>query len=283
MTIGIAWVARRSDGREDLYLASDSRTRGGRVFNLAPKLMPLPRSDAAICFSGDSAVAYPLMLQVAASIAAHEPARDRNLDICELLKHLLRLLTDVVDDIKDSDLLPFSKHDPEFILGGYSWRRRDFCIWTISFDPKEGRFVERESNGFHSLLRKVAFTGDWARRYRAMLVQHLDERRARRNEHFAHMTPLRVLADLLRSTGADDGGSIGGAPQVIRIGPHMNTRPLTVIWGAERDRYLYGRKLLSYENCDYWSIDPVSGETHPPKHYSKEICERSSLPSDVEG
>lgn len=266
MTIGVAWIGKRSDGREDLYLASDSRTRGGRLFNLAPKLLPLPRSDAALCFSGDSAVAYPLMLQIAAAIAAHEPARDRNLDIGELLRHLLRLLTDIVVDIKDDRLLPFDKHDPEFILAGYSWRRRDFCMWTISYDPITHRFIDRESENFHPLLRKAAFTGDWARRYRGLLMRELNLRQTRQQDHTAHMTPMRVLAKLLSS--AVDADSIGGAPQVLRIGPHMNTRPLTVIWGAERHRYLYGRKLLDYENCDYWALDPISGETHPPRHFS---------------
>lgn len=248
-------------------MASDSRTRGGRTFDIAPKLLPLPRSDAALCFSGDSAVAYPLMLQISAAIAAHEPARDRNLDIAELLKHLLRVLTDTASNIKDDDLSPFDKHDPEFILGGYSWRRRDFCIWTISYDPKLGRFVERESERFHPLLRKAAFTGDWARRYRSILVRELNARQAVREDHSAHMTPLRVFANLLSKTAPEC--SIGGSPQVIRIGPHMNTRPLTVVWGEDGGRYLYGRKLLAYENCDYWAVDPFSGKTHPPRHFSR--------------
>jgi hypothetical protein len=265
MTIGVAWIARRSDGREDLYLASDSRTRGGRVFDLAPKLLPLPRSDAALCFSGDSAVGYPLMLQIAAAIAAHEPARDRNLDIGELLKHLLRVLTDTAAGIWNNEHFPFDKHDPEFILAGYSWRKKDFCIWTIAYDLKNREFRSRESVSFHPLLRKAAFTGDWARKYRVLLTKALDERKDRDSDHRAHMTPMRVLAQLLLESKADD--SIGGVPQMLRIGPHMNTRPLAIIWGAEGYRYLYGRRLLDYENCDYWALNPITGQTCPPKHF----------------
>lgn len=263
VTIGVAWVAQRSDGRQDLYLASDSRTRGGRLFDLAPKLLPLPRSDAALCFSGDSAIAYPFMAQISASIAAHEPARDRNLDIGELLKHLLRLLTDTANNIRD-DYFPFDNHDPEFIFAGYSWRAKDFRIWTISYEPRTKKFVHWEANNFHQLMRKAAFTGDWATRYRAALVKRLEWHRVRRSH--INMEPMRLLADMLRSSGRDD--SIGGAPQVLRIGPHMNTRPLTVLWGESQKRHLYGRKLLDYENCDYWCLDPDSGQTHPPDHFS---------------
>jgi hypothetical protein len=32
MTIGIAWVGRRKDGRDHLYIAADSRTRGAYCY-----------------------------------------------------------------------------------------------------------------------------------------------------------------------------------------------------------------------------------------------------------
>jgi hypothetical protein len=265
MTIGVAWIAKRSDGREDLYLASDSRTRGNRVFDLSPKLLPLPRSDSALCFSGSATIAYPLMLQVSAAIAAHGPAKDRNMDIGELVAHLLAVLTDTASKITE-EMDPFTAHDPEFIFAGYSWRAKDYRIWTISFDEKSKEFRARESANFHASLRKVAFTGDYARQFRGQLTKKLDDLVNQDDSYNLSMQPLKLLAHALRSR--DKPPSIGGSPQVLRIGPHMNTRPLAVIWGSERQRYLYGRQLLSYENCDYWAIDPDSGESEPPKHFS---------------
>lgn len=90
MTLSIAWLAKRSDGREDLYFASDSRTRGGAIIDTTPKIITLPRSDCAIAFAGDTAETYPLMLHISAAIDAHGPARDRNLDLKELKGHLLK-------------------------------------------------------------------------------------------------------------------------------------------------------------------------------------------------
>lgn len=260
MTIGVAWVARRSDGLEHLYLATDSRTRGARLFDYSPKIMLLPRSDAAICFSGKADLGYPMLHHISQAIAAHEPARDRNLDIRELVTHLLKVLTDVAESIRD-DLDPFENHDPEFIFAGYSWKAKDFCIWTIDFDVRLKKFVARESESFHPKLRKAAFTGDRARSYRSVLVQSLNRIHTRPQ---VHMEPLRILArEIKQATHLD---SIGGSPQLVRIGTHMNARPLSVLWGPRRIRHIFGRPLLEYENCDYWAVDPHSGKTFPPDH-----------------
>lgn len=260
MTIGLAWVSTRSDGREDLYLAADSRTRGIRVLDLSPKLFPLPRSDCALCLAGDTASTYPLALQIAAAIAAHGPARERNMDITELKFHILRVLTDTINRVRDS-MAPLTTHDPEFIFAGYSWRRKDFQIWSLNFDVARHQFVAREAKAFHKTLRKAAFIGDYARKFRSQLTIQLNG--LSRN---VSTEPLSLLATNLKSATGND--SIGGAPQVLRIGPHMNTRPLCVLWGTERRRHLYGRELLSYENCDYWAIDPATGKSEPPLHFA---------------
>src|SRR4051794_18479723 len=120
MTIALAWLAKRKDLREDLYFAADSRTRGIRVLDLSPKILTLPRSDCAIAFSGDTSAAYPLMLQLSMAIAAHEPARDRNMDITELKSHLLKICTDMMNRARDA-ALPFEPSDAQFLFGGYSW------------------------------------------------------------------------------------------------------------------------------------------------------------------
>lgn len=261
MTVALAWLAKRPDGREDLYFATDSRTRGVRVMDLSPKILLLPRSDCAICFAGDTSATYPLMLQISIAIAAHEPARDRNLDISELKSHLLRICTDMIARVKD-EALPFEPSDAQFLFGGYSWRSKAFRLWTIYFDAKSKMFRVREAVSFHKRLEKAAFIGDWAIKYRRALVTKLSIEPEGRS---AQLEPLSVLADLIRSAGPDD--SIGGSPQLVRVGPHMNVRPFCVAWGDPKTPHLFGRPLFDYENCDFWTIDPDSGQIRAPKHF----------------
>jgi hypothetical protein len=54
MTVALAWLGQRRDGREYLYMASDCRVTGARVLDTCPKILTLPRSDCAICFAGDT-------------------------------------------------------------------------------------------------------------------------------------------------------------------------------------------------------------------------------------
>ena len=117
MTIGLGWIGTFRDGREHLYLAADSRVRGGQHLDACPKILTLPRSDCALCFAGDTSTAYPMMMQIANAIAAHEPARDRSLDIGRLNIHLLRVLTDLVARIADN-VIPFARNDAQFLFGG---------------------------------------------------------------------------------------------------------------------------------------------------------------------
>lgn len=263
MTISIAWVATRSDGREDLYFASDSRTRGVRVLDVSPKILTLPRTDAAISFAGDTIAAYPMMLQISNAIAAHQPALERNLDLSELKKHLLRVLTDMLASVQDF-VTEFETADGQFLFGGYSWRSKRFRLWTFYYEKASKSFRAREVTSFNSRLKIAAFIGSFAKTYRQQLSKALYQTRS--NNTTAFLEPLKILADCLRAAGPKD--DIGGAPQVVRIGPHMNCRPLCVAWGAEKKPYLFGRPLFDYENCDCWIIDPDSNRISPPKHFT---------------
>ena len=259
MTIATAWVGTRSDGVSHLYFASDSRTRGGCVFDSCPKVLTLPRSDSAICFAGELDWSYPLMVQISNAIAAHQPSRTRHLDIAQLKDHLVRLTTDLVASIADR-MIDFDATSATFIFGGYSWRASMFLVWTLTYDATRKVFVARPNQNFHAKLDQAAFIGDWAAKFRSRLHQSLtrDEHDAIHPEHL----PLIELSQLLTETSQDD--SIGGPPQVVRIGAHMNTRAFCVPWGTPPQKTIFGRKLFDYENCDYWSLDPFTGVISPP-------------------
>ncbi len=223
------------------------------------KILTLPRSDSAICFAGTTHAAYPLLLQIAYAIAAHAPARDRAMDVGQLQEHLLRLCNDLINRFKEA-AAPFQDREVQFLFGGYSWLTQDFRIWTFDYRSRDAKFVVRESRTFHEKLRKAAFIGDQSRRLREELFRTL-----RPLSRAAHMEPLGVLSELLRS--ATPTGTIGGAPQVIQITQHMNTRPLVVRWNNEDT--LFGRPLFQYERVDYWSIDPFSGLPYPPDKFGE--------------
>jgi hypothetical protein len=233
------------------------------VLDVSPKILALPRTDAAISFAGDTLAAYPMMLQISNAIAAHQPALERNLDLSELKKHLLRVMTDMLGSVKDY-AQGFDITDGQFLFGGYSWRAKRFRLWTFYYEKASKTFRARKATSFHRRLGVAAFIGSFAKSYRQQLSKALYQ--GRENGRAAFLEPLKILADCLRAAGPDD--DIGGAPQVVRIGPHMNQRALCVSWGKEKKPYLFGRPLFDYENCDCWIIDPDSSEISPPRHFT---------------
>lgn len=197
------------------------------------------------------------MLHLAYAIAAHEPARDRSLDIARVKAHLLRLFSDLVLRIKELPE-PFAANDAQFIFAGYSWLKKDFRIWTIQYLEKEKKFSAWESLNFIPSIRKAAFIGDMAKDMRALLAQKLGRR-----DDFVYLEPLKYMSEFLQS--ATNRGSVGGPPQIVRITQHMTTRPLCVRWNGEDT--LFGRPLFEYENIDYWTVDPINGRFFRPRKF----------------
>jgi hypothetical protein len=197
------------------------------------------------------------MIQLGYAIAAHEPARERNLDIARVKAHLLRVFSDVVNRITDA-VQPFATDDAQFLFAGYSWLSKDFRIWTIYYDATERRFKARDALSFHDRLRKAAFVGDWAKRLRAEVARSLRE-----TGPPVYLEPLRTLAEMLKTSTRQD--TIGGPPQIVRITAHMSTRPLCVRWNDEDT--LFGRPLFDYENVDYWTVDPFTGRFARPRKF----------------
>jgi hypothetical protein len=257
MSVGIAWVGTRRDKRQHLYVASDSRVTGGQRLDACPKIWTLPRSDCVLCFAGHTAATFPLMLQLAYAIAAHEPARERDIDIARLKDHLLKLFTDLVKRIRESPS-PFSSEDAQFLFAGYSWLKKDFRIWTVHYLEHERRFAAREALSFIPRLAKAAFIGDRAKDLRAQLARSLSG-----EGDPVYLEPLSILSKMLAN--APNEGTIGGPPQLVRVTQHMSTRPFCVRWNDEDT--LFGRPLFDYENTDYWIVDPLHGKFYEPRKY----------------
>ena len=127
VTVGVGWI--RKSGRYDqLFLATDSRLGGdGNLWDQCPKLVSLPRRDAVVAFSGTTAQAYPLMLQVSNSILGYESGRDGNQELHYLLEHLERVANAVLSSIGADPAVVGPRPEGNFVspgdvvvLGGFS-------------------------------------------------------------------------------------------------------------------------------------------------------------------
>lgn len=285
MTITTAWVRTLRDCKE-LIIVSDSRLNGGKKMDCGQKVITLPRSDAFICFAGNTDWAYPLMHQVANAISTFEKSASRAQDISELKSHVLKVfegLRESVHDASGNEGVPSA----EFLFGGYSWIRKEFMIWRIHFHvpklrklPKGGakaaaRLIEERSRFIASPANEWKgqpwiFAGDIEHVKQARLdLKKLLQSRGRSPEQVNvfkfDWEPFEVIRDMLRKVESNFGefknGSIGGVPQVLKIYEHLSSKYLGVEWkraGTEdkSDIYVCGRKTLPYETPSLWVLNP---------------------------
>ena len=96
--------------------------------------------------------------------------------------------------------------------------------------------------------------------------------------------PFEVIRDMLEEAQNDHSkysfGSIGGAPQVMKIYEYLSSQMLGVKWKNKGDEtiktYISGRQALDYEVPDAWILDPQTLLTSHPR-----FSENIDLP-DVE-
>lgn len=297
MTVALAWVRRIRDC-EELVFASDSRLSGdGRLFDGCPKILTLPRSDCAICFAGDTGNAYPVMIQLALAIDSHAPARRGSLDIVSLKTHALKIFNGMAGLLKDSPHVtgtrPTLKPNITFIFGGYSWIKKQFHLWTITYKDAEKTFIaqpakwacysekseqcvtrRRSDLEETHYFGKIAFAGDQSPLAKQLLFERLDEEHKRsRKPVRLDLQPLMVVRDMLRNYPHLE--TIGGAPQVVKVYQYMNTAPLGVYWPnkASGQVTLLGRLCLGYERIDRWILDPDTGVSESPIYSRNDVDE----------
>ncbi len=202
------------------------------------------------------------MIHLANAIEAHQPARDRSVDIGVVKNHLLRVFTDTLATM--NWVLEPRKSDLQFIFAGMSWRSKGFRLWTVEYNPVAKKFDAREASPNDGPIEKAAFVGDWAGRARAKL-QRVSNTLTPQTSN-AEFVVFEIVRDLIRDAQPHD--SIGGVPQLIRIAEHMNTRIFAVRWpGPGGGVYLMGRKLFSYENTDNWILDAETLSIEKPRTY----------------
>jgi hypothetical protein len=273
MTIGAAWISGSSESQQ-LWFATDSRLSGdGNIWDDCPKIMPLPRRDAIAAFSGDTAQAYPLMLQCSNAITSYSSASDGTLEFFRVLAHLQRVMNSMMNHVYPDPLLsgaateerPFSSYGDTVVLGGYSRQRRELVIRALHYQQGENqwRFEHIRSRIGAGQQRIIKIFGDSRARNRFtyLLVKHLKDNGTHGQDIPFGLEPLEVMANFLRLPECRTDhqwpvdrrpSTIGGAPQVIQLYPGAQATPLAVNW---EDRgvpgvFVMGRKVFSYERLN---------------------------------
>jgi hypothetical protein len=285
MTITAAWVRTLRDCKE-LIVVSDSRLNGGKKMDCGQKVIALPRSDAFICFAGDTGWAYPFMHQVANAISTYEKSASRAQDISELKSHVLKVFEGLRESVHDAcgdEGIPSA----EFLFGGYSWIQKEFLIWRIHFQvpklrklPKWGekaaakmikersKFIATPAKDWKGQPWIFAGNKEYVDQARLDLSKMMRSRKRLPDqvENFKFdWEPFEVIRDMLRKVESNPSefknGDIGGVPQVLKIYEHLSSRYLGIEWkkpGTEDkpDIFVCGRKTLGYETPTLWILNP---------------------------
>ncbi len=272
MTLCIAWI-RKVDESEELVFATDSCLSGGaEKWNTGIKLFELPRKDCLLCFAGTTARAYPLILNLISSMNSDDRLSDQRTDIYDVLFHLTELFSDLVKDIvKEHPRLDLDemKGEAQFIFGGWSWQKQQFCIWHLCYakDAEGFIFVDRVAGS----SRPYAIIGTEERLAdaKSLLKKELDEddEDDKLLSGAFDMEPLKVLARMAREVKY---GTIGGAPQVAKVYKSGTSEFFGVKWLGQYT--LLSRKLDRFSKPSVRYIDPdTSGiiEDQLPSHLAE--------------
>lgn len=266
MTLSCVWL--RSVGSvQEMVFATDSRLRGPFVWDACPKIMPLARNDSALCFAGDTGIAYPIMLQVQTAIRQHSRTLNRAVDLPDFKGKVIEIINGMRDSMHSLPHLEDGRHieDETFLLlGGYSWRDAAFAIWTLHFDPPINRFTFRPASPWGGVdsLRLLSVVGNEVEEAKARLIELLKSRGKRTSGGF-DMEPFEILRDMIRQ---DVSRFIGGPPQLLKVYRHMNATPLSVYWPSKAAAgvTMLGRRLLPYERSSVGILDPDTLEINAP-------------------
>lgn len=289
MTIGAAWIYGNNQSQQ-LWFATDSRLSGDEnIWDDCPKIMPLPRRDAIAAFSGCTAQAYPLLLQLSNAIGSYRAAADGGMEFLHVLTHLQNVVNSMMSHVNVDPLIsgaattgrPFSTYDDALIFGGYSRQRNSLVIRALHYQATETqwRFERVRSRVGFGQQRIIATFGDGRARNRFvyLLCQRLKRDGTFHSDIPLKLEPLGVIADMLRMPECSTDHkwpmnrrprSIGGAPQVMQLYPGGQATPLAIHWeaGERSGVFIMGRQAFRAEHLD---VPLVTFRGHEARIYAR--------------
>lgn len=258
MTIAVAWTRTVADTHE-LLIASDSRlSGGGGHVDICQKVFPLARGDVSMAFCGTTSRAYPVVLQILNFVNNSPKALSRGTDITDLKRVILEVVNGFRDAYQQTDDLDINDDDKTtlFLLAGFSWKLGRYVIHTLYYDLTLRKYTFRPAGawGGQRLVlperrKRIAVVGDYVGDFKDKLRVTLASK-GRLGVGGFDMEPLEVLTEMLADSAftkrtSQNSGLIGGAPQLVKVYRYGSALPFAVAW--QGNRYLFGRKLLSFE------------------------------------
>ncbi len=219
MTLCASWIRHgKNDEGDELVFATDSRLSGGEAWDTGQKLFDLGRQDALLCFAGATNRAYPLILHGGSLQRYNIAWSDPRLDLFDVLDALCNLFTELCQRIDTSGLSgsapqPLTGDDEvSFLFGGWSWRKKQFGLWGIGYNPAIKAFT---ANALHEREDQMPFTfiGDEVEKAEELMQEILIAEK-RVFSRVLDMEPLRVLARMIGDRGHP---SIGGSMQIAKV------------------------------------------------------------------
>lgn len=257
MTLVTAWIREAGNGGQ-LVVASDSRLSFGARWDCCPKIFPLLRNDSVLAFCGDTAFAYPILLQLANAVRNYEKVQSREMDITDLRPHFLKVIESMRTQVTG---LPMGKNaidstDFVVLFAGYSSKLKKFKAWALTYDKAKKSFNYKPIS-FHSKRTKgtkpFLFIGDNVPdAMKSLYLRLINQKRLTTGG--LDMEPLEVLTEMYESSKYD---KIGGPPQIVKIYSYANVLPVNVLWPRESPTMIahFGRPLLPYEGSRYACLD----------------------------
>ena len=255
MTLCIAWI-RQKGQTEELVFATDSCLTGGEKWNTGIKLFELPRKDCLLCFAGSTFRAYPLILNLVASIKFDKRLSSQQTDVKEILDYLTELFSDLCADIKEGvgDIHEL-RAEAEFLFGGWSWKLQKFCIWKLLYSKDAGGFIFEDYHN-QQLSRICIFLGDEIESARELYRKEFED------DNFdapLNMEPLKVLAVMARDK--ENYHSIEGALQIAKVYASGTSEFFGVMWPSTDGKPSFlGRELSNFNKPPVRYIDPDTAE-----------------------
>ena len=255
MTLCIAWIRQKGES-EELVVATDSCLTGGEKWNTGIKLFELPRKDCLLCFAGSTFRAYPLILNLVASIKFDRRLSSRQTDIKKVLDYLAELFSDLCADIKEGvEDIHKLRAEAEFLFGGWSWKSQKFCIWKLYYSKDAGGFIYEDYHN-QQKSRICVFLGDEIESAWELYRKEFDD------DNFddpLDMEPLKVLAAMARDK--KNYRSIEGALQVAKVYSSGTSEFFGVMWPSiDGNPSFLGRKLALSNKPPVKFIDPDTAE-----------------------
>lgn len=252
MTLCIAWI--RQDGdKKELVMATDSRLTGGESWDSGVKLFELPRQDCLLCFAGGTARAYPLILNTISSLKFDKGLASPHTDIHDILEYLIELFTKLVSEIKETaESLDKVRAEAEFLFGGWSWKRQQFGIWRLYYNPALKAFAHEAID--QGQARVITYLGDHVSDAEDLLEAKMRETGSLRYGTL-NMEPLQVLAQMARDQ--QEYPPIGGAIQLAKIYQSGTSEFFGILWPSAAGQPTFlGRVLPAHDLPPVRLFDP---------------------------